>query len=167
MFQNLRPNNTVYILKKDNRPIMEIGSVVSVSTPTPKYQMPPVFGQQQEMIVDVVVKVNNQDITYQKLPANADIADFGNTGVVISDSREAMNAEVLSLKSKSIDTINSIDFHKGVIEGCDQILSGLNPEYAERQQQQAEIAELKNQITELMKMNKELISRLDSGAGAE
>lgn len=167
MFQNLRPNNTVYILKKDNHPIMEIGSVVSVSTPTPKYQMPPVFGQQQEMIVDVVVKVNNQDITYQKLPANADIADFGNTGVVISDSREAMNAEVLSLKSKSIDTINSIDFHKGVIEGCDQILSGLNPEYAERQQQQAEIAELKNQITELMKMNKELISRLDSGAGAE
>lgn len=167
MFQNLRPNNTIYILKKDNRPIMEIGSVVSVSTPTPKYQMPPVFGQQQEMIVDVVVKVNNQDITYQKLPANADIADFGNTGVVISDSREAMNAEVLSLKSKSIDTINSIDFHKGVIEGCDQILSGLNPEYAERQQQQAEIAELKNQITELMKMNKELISRLDSGAGAE
>lgn len=167
MFQNLRPNNTVYILKKDNRPFMEIGSVVSVSTPTPKYQMPPVFGQQQEMIVDVVVKVNNQDITYQKLPANADIADFGNTGVVISDSREAMNAEVLSLKSKSIDTINSIDFHKGVIEGCDQILSGLNPEYAERQQQQAEIAELKNQITELMKMNKELISRLDSGAGAE
>ena len=78
-----------------------------------------------------------------------------------------MNAEVLSLKSKSIDTINSIDFHKGVIEGCDQILSGLNPEYAERQQQQAEIAELKNQIIELMKMNKELISRLDSGAGAE
>lgn len=165
MFQSLRPNNTVYILHKENRPTMETGSVVSVSIPTPKYQVPPMFGQQQEMVVDLIVKVNNQDITYQKIPASADIADFG-TGIVISDSREAMNAEVLSLKGKSIDTINSIDYHKGVIEGCDIILSGLNPEYAERQHQQTEIENLKTQVAELVRMNKDLIARIDSGASA-
>ena len=139
---------------------------MSVSMPMPKYQVPPVFGQAQEMVVDLVVKVNNVDTTYQKLPATADIADFGMSGVVISTSRDAMNAEVMSLKNKSIDAINSVDFHKGVIEGCDVILAGLNPEFAERQQQQAEINDLEAQMAELIKINKDLMSRLDPGTSA-
>ena len=69
MFQSLRPNSQIFILHKDGRPVLETGSVVSVSMPMPKYQVPPLFGQPQEMVVDLVVKVNNQDITYQKLPA--------------------------------------------------------------------------------------------------
>ena len=166
MFQNLRSGNQVFILHKDGHPSMEIGSIVSVSVPMPKYQVPPVFGQAQEMVVDLVVKVNNVDTTYQKLPATADIADFGVSGVVISTSRDAMNAEVMSLKNKSIDAINSVDFHKGVIEGCDVILAGLNPEFAERQQQQAEINDLKAQMAELIKINKDLMSRLDPGTSA-
>ena len=166
MFQNLRSGNQVFILHKDGHPSMEIGSIVSVSMPMPKYQVPPVFGQAQEMVVDLVVKVNNVDTTYQKLPATADIADFGMSGVVISTSRDAMNAEVMSLKNKSIDAINSVDFHKGVIEGCDVILAGLNPEFAERQQQQAEINDLKAQMAELIKINKDLMSRLDPGTPA-
>ncbi len=90
----------MYILRKD-KPTLEIGSVVSVSVPVPKYQMQPTFGQHQEMVVDIVAKVNNQDVTYQKIPATLDIADFGNGGIVISDSRDAMNSEILSLKKKS------------------------------------------------------------------
>ena len=86
MFQSLRPNNQVFILHKD-RAILETGSVVSVSTPMPKYPVQPMFGQPQEMVVDIVVKVNNQDITYQKIPANLDIADFNNSNIVLSDNR--------------------------------------------------------------------------------
>ena len=166
MFQNLRQGNQIYILHKDNKPTLETGSVVSVSLPMPKYHVPPVFGQQQEMVVDIVAKVNNADTTFQKLPASADIADFGSSGIVISASREAMNAEVVSLKNKSIDAINSVDYHKGVIDGCDIILSGLHPEYAERQQQPAEINDIKAQMAELIKINKDLMSRLDPGTSA-
>lgn len=167
MFQSLRPNNQVFILHKD-RAILETGSVVSVSTPMPKYPVQPIFGQPQEMVVDIVVKVNNQDITYQKIPANLDIADFNNSNIVLSDNREAMNSEIASLKQKSIAIINSIDFHKEMISNCDKILSELNPEFAEKQQQQLEINSLKTQmgemaksITELMSMNKKLISQLN------
>ena len=167
MFQSLRPNNQVFILHKD-RAILETGSVVSVSTPKPKYPVQPMFGQTQEMVVDIVVKVNNQDITYQKIPANLDIADFNNSNIVLSDNREAMNSEIASLKQKSIAIINSIDFNKEMISNCDKILSELNPEFAEKQQQQLEINSLKTQmgemaksITELMSMNKKLISQLN------
>lgn len=108
----------------------------------------------------MVVKVNGQDLNYQKVPANADIADFGMNGVVISDSRDAMNAEVVNLKNKSIEIIGSIDFHKKVVEDCNKILENLNPEFAERQAQQNDINSLKAQMQELMEMNKSLLERL-------
>ena len=166
MFQSLRPNNQIFILHKD-KPLLEVGSVVSVSIPSPKYPVPQVFGQPQEMVVDIVVKVNNQDVTYQKLPANLDIADFGNNGIVISDNKLAMNSEIMSLKQKSVDAINNVNFHQQVIANCDKMLSDLNPEFAEKQQQQAEINELKTQVSDLtrdisslMQMNKDLIAQL-------
>ena len=119
------------------------------------------------MVVDIVVKVNNQDVTYQKLPANLDIADFGTNGIVVADNKLAMNSEIMSLKQKSVDALNNMDFHQQVILNCDKMLSDLNPEFAEKQQQQAEINELKTQVSDLtrnisnlMQMNKDLIAQL-------
>jgi prefoldin subunit 5 len=67
-----------------------------------------------------------------------------------------MNAEVMSMKQKSIDHINSVGFHQEMIAGCDTILQTLNPEYAEKQQQQAEINSLKDQMQVFSKSMTEL-----------
>lgn len=165
MFQSLRPNSPVYILHKDTA-VLETGTVVSVSTPTPKYPVQPMFGAPQEMVVDLVVKINNQDITYQKIPATLDIADFSAGNIVLTVNREAMNSEVLGLKQKSVSVLNSIDFHKEVISNCDKLLSQLNPEFAEKQQQQLEInsmklqmSEMSQRLTELVELNKKLMSQ--------
>jgi len=160
MFQSLRPSSQVFILNRSNDITLDRGTVVSVSNPVPKYQIPPVFGQPQEMVVDLVVKINGHDSNYQKLPATADIADFGTSGIVISDSREAMNAEVISLKQRSLDALNEMDRHRETISRCDSILSTLNPEFAEKQAQQAEINELKQQMHELMEMNRSMMRQL-------
>ena len=81
---------------------------------------------------------------------------------------EAMNSEIMSLKQKSVDALNSVEYHQQVIANCDRMLSELNPEFAEKQQQQAEINELKAQVhdltrgmSDLMQMNKDLIARLN------
>ena len=132
---------------------------MSVSLPVPKYPLATTFGN-QEMLVDIVIKINNQEITYQKLPANSDIADFGNTGIVLSASREAINSEIISLKTKSEDIINSVDYHKNVINDCDKLLSELNPDFAERQKQQDEIEMLKEQISSVAESVSTLISEL-------
>lgn len=168
MFQNLRTNSQIYILHKDSNPRVETGIVASVSAPVPKFPVPPGFNPMQEMVVDVVARVNGQDITYQKLPANTDIADFGNNGqIILASSRDAMNAEIASMKQKSLDIINSIEYHKNVVTNCDQILHNLNPEYAEKQKQQEEINILRVQMNEitktmsdLMDMNKQLLTQL-------
>lgn len=151
MFQSLRQNSSVYIFHKGNKPLLEVGTVTNLPAAKPKYAVPTTFGQPQELVVDLVVKVNNQMINYNGLPAQLDIADSYSNGenIVISDSREAMNAEILSFKQKSIDTLNSVDIHKGIIAGCDEILNSLNPEYAEKKQQQDEILTLKSQMSEV------------------
>ena len=161
-------------MHKESVPYVEIASVVSVSAPMPKFQFPQNFGQPQEMVVDVVVRVNDNNVTFQKLPANQEIADFGMNGaIVVATSKEAMNAELSSLRQKSVDIINSVDFHRSVIEGCDKTLRSLNPEYAEKQQQQEEITVLKQNMEEmrqnmasLMRMQQDFFARFAGNAPA-
>lgn len=169
MFQSVRPNSQIYIFHKGDFPRIEIGYVTNQPIPRPKYQLPTTFGQPQEMVIDLIVKVDDKQFNYNNLPANLDIADSFSNGenIVISDNREAMNAELVSLKQKSIDIINSIDFHKNLISKYENLLADLNPEFAEKQEQRQEINVLKNQmaemsksITSLMETNKALIEKL-------
>lgn len=167
MFSNLRQNSQIYIFHKGNNPQLEIGQVVNIPIVKPKY--PQSFNTQQEMVVDLQVKINDVIVNYNSIPAQMDVADSFSDGksIVISDSRDAMNTEVLNYKQKSIDIINSLDSHKQIVIICDEILNTLNPEYAEKKQQQSEINSLKEQMSEmsknmtiLMEANKKLIEQL-------
>lgn len=162
MFQSVRPNSPIYVLHKGDNPRLETGYVVNQPIPKPKYQMPRTFGQPQEMIVDLVVKLNDTPINLNAIPANLDIADSYSNGenIVISDSREAMNSEIISLKQKSVDLLNSVNYHQSLIQQYDKLLSDFNPEMAEKQAQQQEIAQLRNQMNEMSKNMALLIEQL-------
>ena len=169
MFQSLRPNSPIYVFHKNGTPTLETGYVVSVSIPKPKYTIPTTFGQPQEMIVDIVAKINNNSTTFSGIPAQNDIADsFANgEGIILSGSKEAMNAEILNVKQKSLDILDSIETHKNIVTECDRILSDFNPEFAEKQRQKDEIENLKTQlgtitksVDELMSVNRSLLEKL-------
>lgn len=161
MFSNLRINSQLYILHRDATPYVEIGQVVSVSQPRPRYQATNYIAP-QEQVVDVVVGVNGNNITLQNLPANLDVADQGtiNGSLFISTTRDAMNTEINSMRQKSLDIINSIEHHKKVIQDCELLLQRLNPEFAEQKQQKQEIDMLKTQVSEMMNGMKELMAQL-------
>lgn len=160
MFSNLRANSQIYILHKDASPYVEIGSVVSVSQPQPKFPVTN-FMQPQEMVVDITVRVNENTVTLQKLPANLDVADQGiNGNMVITTSREAMNAEIDSLRQKSLSVINSVEYHQKLVQDCEQLLQRLNPEFAEQKQQKQEIDLLKQQMSDMMGSMRELMAQL-------
>lgn len=161
MFSNLRTNSQVFILHKEASPYIEVGQVVSVSQPVPKFPVTN-FMQPQELVVDLVVKINENNVTLQKLPANLDVADQGtaNGAIVITTSREAMNAEVDSLRQKSLGVINSLDYHKKIVQDCELLLQRLNPEFAEQKQQKQEIDSLKTQMSEMNGRLIELMSLL-------
>lgn len=162
MFQSVRPNSPIYVLHKGDTPRLETGYVVNQPIPKPKYQIPHTFGQPQEMVVDLVIKLNDITVNMNSIPAQLDIADSYSNGenLVISDSRDAMNSEILSLKQKSIDLLNSVDYHKRLIANYDKLLSDFNPEMAEKQAQQQEISELRAQMNEMSRNMALLIDQL-------
>lgn len=138
--------------------------------PKPKYPSPAQFTQypQMEMVVDLVVNIGGQSTNLQGLPAGSDIADFGQNGnIVVSCSRDAMNGELSTLRQKSTDILNSIEYHRNMIASCDRMLNALNPEFAAKQQQEQEIDMMKKQMASmtqsmntLMQMNQRLMEQL-------
>lgn len=156
-FQNLRNSNQLFILHKDSVPTLELGKVTNVSIPVPKYGNTGIYNQ--EMIVDVAADINGVSTNFQKLPAMGEIADFGNN-MVVSCSREAMNSEIISMKQRSQDIVNSIEEHQNIIKGCDEILKILNPEILEKQKQEEENKALREEINSLKVMFKEFMDKL-------
>lgn len=155
-FQNLRNNHQLYILYKENIPRLEIGKILQISLPVPKYG-----NMYSDLVLDITVDVKGNSINFQKLPANAEIADFG-SDVVIAISKEAMSNEVMSMKQKSEDIINSIEQHHSIIQGCDEILQTLNPEIAEKQKQEQENKALREEINSLKEMFSEFMNKFKS-----
>ena len=151
-FSNLRSGNQLYILHKDSVPTIEIGKGISISQVSPKYGNM----YSPEMVVDISANVNGQPTNFQKLPALGDIADFGNN-IVLSCNKDAMSSEVLSMKQRSVDLINSVELHQNIIKGCDEILTQLNPEIKEKQRQEEENKALRDELNQLKDMFKEFL----------
>lgn len=155
-FQNLRNNHQIYILHKDAVPTLEIGKVTFVSVPVPKYGNTSMYN---DLVLDITVEVDGKSTNLQKLPASGEIADFGNN-VVVATSKEAMNNELISMKQRSLDIINSVEQHQGIILGCDEILQKLNPEIAEKQRQEQENKQLREEINSLKEMFQEFLKQI-------
>jgi hypothetical protein len=92
-------------LHKDATPTLEIGKVTHVSVPIPKYGNTSMYN---DLILDITAEIDGKSTSFQKLPAINEIADFGNN-IVVAVSKEAMNSEVLSMKQRSVDILNSIE----------------------------------------------------------
>ena len=159
-FQNLRVNSQFYILHKDGTPYVEVGAIAGVSNPVLDVTEPVLFVQPMKMVVDITVKVGEQTVTFQKIPAGADIADAnfpGGGNMVISGSRESMNSEVAAMRNRSAEILRSIDHHRAIVDACGKMMEILNPEFAERQRQEAENKALREEISELKAMMAELL----------
>ena len=85
------------------------------------------------------------------MPAMLNITDIGN-GSVLSCNREVINDEVRAFKQRSEDIIDSIEYHKNVIAGCDSIIKVLNPEIAEKEERERETQAIKDELADLKSM---------------
>lgn len=147
MFSGIRQNALFYILEKGDNMVLKIGQVVSVSNPQPRYNQftaTPNFASQPDMVVDVKVKVGEDVLDFKQLSANLNIANSGS--VVVSDSKEAMSAEVESLLLNSKQIIDSIPYHEKVLAACDTMLRELNPQFAKEKEQEEKIGALEERM---------------------
>lgn len=147
MFQGLRTNSLFYVLDKGENPNLRIGQVVSVSNPQTRY---PSFNngftpQPMETVVDVKVKLGDEEVDFKQLPANGQIANDKN--LVVSDNKDAMSAEVDAMLRQSKAILESVDYNKRVVESCEGMLLQLNPQIAKEKEQSEKISKLEGKVS--------------------
>lgn len=170
-FNSLSNGTPFYVLRKGDKPCLEVGVVKSKSQPRAQYPMqtPNVgIGMQLQQVVDVVATINGKDETFASLPVNVEIASKGND--TFSGSREAMLQAVDAMLQTSKKALEMIPYHKGVISESEKMLEALNPQYAENKQnarviqslqekqkaQEQQLAELKAQNSEMLTILRQL-----------
>lgn len=147
MFQGLRTNSLFYVLDKGENPNLQIGQVVSVSNPQTKY---PTFNngftpQPMETVVDVKVKLGDDEVDFKQLPANGQIAN--DKSLVVSDNKDAMSAEVDAMLRQSKAILESVDYHERVVKSCEEMLQQLNPQIAKEKEQTEKINKLEGKVS--------------------
>lgn len=147
MFSGLRQGGIFYVLEKGEDMSLKIGQVVSVSNPQPKnnqFGAMPTYGAPQELYVDVKVKIGEEIAEFKQLNANMNIANSGN--LVVSDSKDAMSAEVEGLLRNSKQIIESVPYHEKLLVACDAMLRELNPQFAKEKEQEEKIGALEERM---------------------
>ena len=142
MFSTLRQNSPIYILDKKGSPVLKKGIIETVSPQ--RSRTGSFYGQPMDMIVDIRVNIDGTSQEFKNIPASLSIANDGN--IVISETKEAMSTEVDSMLSISKQILESVDYHKDVIEKCEQILKDLNPQFAKDKLQEEKINSLESRI---------------------
>ena len=142
-FNSLANGNPFYVLRKGEKPILEVGVVKSKTQPRAKFptQTPNIMsGVQIQQVVDVVATINGRDETFNDIPVNVEIAARGND--TFSGSREAMLQAVDAMLQTSKKAIEQVPYHKSVIAESEKMLEVLNPRYAEEKKQARTIKSL-------------------------
>ena len=142
-FSSLGNGNPFYVLRKGEKPILEVGVVKSKTQPRAKWptQNPNVMaGLQEQQVIDVFATINGKDETFSEIPINVEIAQRGND--TFTGSREAMLQAVDSMLQTSKKAIEQIPYHKVVISETEKMLEVLNPQYAENKKQARTISDL-------------------------
>lgn len=164
MFSNLRQGSQLYIFHKSaSTPFIEMGSVEMQNPFGPFYQAIP------NMPMNISIRIGDKVIAAPNLPPNAEVADVTNnqTGEVITlvCSREAVNAEIHAERQKSVDTVNSVDYHRQRISALDTLYNQINPEVAEKAMRDKELSDMRQQMAQMAQTIEQLTCQL-KGEGA-
>lgn len=167
-FLSLGNGNPFYVLRKCEKPVLEVGVVKSKTQPRAKFptQTPNIMaGMQMQQVIDVTATINGRDETFSEIPINVEIAARGND--TFTGSREAMLQAVDAMLQTSKKAIEQVPYHKGVIAESEKMLEVLNPQYADNKRQARTIQSLEEkqkateqQISEMKSQTAEILSIL-------
>lgn len=147
MFNALRPENVFYILRKNKIPSLSLGRVVKVSNPVAKYNT--AFQNPMnsfETVVDITVNVDGVETEFKQLPSNKSIFDYEGGTVIVSDDKNAINAEIESILHYSQNILDNVEYHHKVVDSCTAMLADLNPHIAKEKQQEEKINNLESEM---------------------
>ena len=155
MFSNLSKGNVLYGLDRRDKVKWFTASIENVTpTMSKNTQM---FGQLPELRLDIVTNINGEQKTFQQVPSNNAIADFGDKSFVIADNKDSLFNYVKTLKQTSKNIVESASYHESLIPQYDEVLNELMPGSANNDEVKAlrsEVGSLKSQLAEAIALLK-------------
>lgn len=155
MFSTLSKGNVLYGLDRRDKVKWFTASIENV-TPTMS-KTTQMFGQMPELRLDIVANINGEQKTFQQVPSNNAIADFGDKSFVIADNKDSLFNYVKTLKQTSKNIVESASYHESLIPQYDEVLNELMPGSANNDEVKAlrtEVGSLKSQLAEAIALLK-------------
>lgn len=156
MFSNLSKGNVLYGLDRTNgvkwfTATVEDVNPIGVNTPN-------MFGQMPEVRLNIVCNINGIQKTFQQVPSNNAIADFGDNSFVIADNKDSLFNYTKTLRQKSKNIVDSASYHESLLPQFDDVLNNIMPGSANNDEVKAlrtEVGSLKSQLAEAIALLKQ------------
>ncbi|MBQ3306932.1 MAG: hypothetical protein IJG68_01930 [Bacilli bacterium] len=155
MFSTLSKGSVLYGLDRRDKVKWFTASIDSIN-PTYAKASPNMFGQMPELRLDIVAVINGEKRTFQQVPSNNAIADFGENSFVIADNKDSLFNYTKKLLSDSEAIVKSCPFHEEKIPQYKEVLNELMPGSADT----GEVKALKEEVTSLKSQLAEVITLL-------
>lgn len=140
MFSALNQGSRVYILNKTDGVKFKIGEIVGITTP--------IFATDgtNMMVVNIKVKVDDNTIDYNNVPANNTTVSYNNGNLIIAETKQSIQSEVEATLQHANYVIQHIDDYKKQIIECEEVLKELNPQFAKDKARDERIAGIENEV---------------------
>lgn len=153
MFSNLSKGNVLYGLDKSGDSMQFFTATIEEAKPA----FPTKLGQLPGTVMDITAVRDGNTLSFQQIPSNNAIADYGNNSYVLADSKDSLVNYINAKLQASKNIVNSYEENKKLIEKYESVLSDINPNVGG-----AEIKELKQQMSTMQNQFSELMSLLKS-----
>ena len=121
MFSALSQGSSIYLLDKTSSPKLLVGEVVGVTQPKFVYN---------QATVDLKVRVEDTIQEFNNLPSVSNTVTYNGGKLLISETKQGIQAEVEGILANSQNILNNVDTYKQNVIDCENILKQLNPQFA-------------------------------------
>lgn len=156
MFSTLSKGSILYILDRRDKAKWLTGSIDKI-TPVCLNNSSQSFGQMPEIRLDIVASLDGEQRTFQQVPSNNAIADFGEKSFVLASNKDSLYNYVKTLLKSSEKIVSDAPYHESLIPQYKDILNELIPGSAntdEVKELKKELGEIKNQFAEMLSLLK-------------
>ena len=157
-FKDIKENNVVYILDKNNLHVIK--SKVK-NSPIPKIDInkPNLGLSNSSLVVDLDLEINGK-VTQYTIPESLEVT-YTSTGLVLATESSKLIPEVEAMAKEAKDTLAKEAYFKKVLEKSSTLLAELNPQLKERQETDRRLNLLEDKLSKVLTAVEKLTDQLN------
>ena len=145
MFSALSQGSSIYLLDKTSSPKLLVGEIVGVTQREIVGVTQPKFVYNQAT-VDLKVRVEDTIQEFNNLPSVSNTVTYNGGKLLISETKQGIQAEVEGILANSQNILNNVDTYKQNVIDCENILKQLNPQFAKDKERDDRLQNLESRF---------------------